>query len=50
MEEKMFGLTAEDVRRIAFQLAVTLKLKRNFNTEDKMAGSDWLRNFMKRHP
>jgi hypothetical protein len=44
-------LPGKDVRCLAYQLAVHYKIK--FPTywhENKMAGRDWLVNFMKRHP
>lgn len=50
MEERMYGLIPEDIRKIAFQLAVRSDLKNNFNKEKEMAGEDWFQKFMKRHP
>ena len=50
MEERLFGLTSYDVRRLAYQLAEKLKLCHNFNHEKCMAGKDWFQAFIKRHP
>ncbi|XP_043464091.1 uncharacterized protein LOC122499682 [Leptopilina heterotoma] len=50
MEERMFGLTAEEIRKLAFQLAIKTKIKHPFNSEKGIAGPDWFEKFMKRHP
>ena len=49
MERALFGLTAIDVRRLAFELAERAQLNHKFNAASRMAGLDWLRGFMKRH-
>lgn len=38
------------VRSIAYQFAVELNLPHKFNTEEKLAGYDWLYSFMERNP
>ena len=48
MGKRFFGLTREDVRRLAFQLAEAAGLETPF-TDDR-AGRDWFDRFMKRHP
>ena len=49
MESMMFGLTTNDVRCLAFQLAERNGLSNQFNKENEKAGKDWLYHFMKRH-
>ena len=44
----MFGLTAFDVRKLAYDVAVQHNLRHPFNDETKLAGVDWLNSFMKR--
>lgn len=50
MESRLFGLTTKDLRRLAFQLAEKNNIKHTFNQGDQMAGLDWLKGFLKRHP
>lgn len=50
MESNLFGLTPRDIRYIAFQLAERLNLQHKFDRDTKMAGEDWFRGFMIRHP
>lgn len=50
MSDRLFGLTSSDIRRLAFQLAESLKLKHTFSRKNKMAGWQWLKDFLKRHP
>nr|XP_042911567.1 MFS-type transporter clz9-like [Parasteatoda tepidariorum] len=46
-----YGLTTKDVRKLAYQCAVTYQLKFPDNwSEFEMAGIDWLRGFLKRCP
>ncbi|KAL2089428.1 hypothetical protein ACEWY4_014116 [Coilia grayii] len=47
MERALFGLTAADVRRLAYELAEKMGLKHTFNSEQKMAGKDWLKEVLK---
>ena len=49
MEQMLFGITADDVRILAYQLAESNKLKHNFSKSTKRAGRDWLAGFLKRH-
>src|SRR6218665_2788411 len=48
IEEKFFGLTMEDVRKLAYQLAVRNGLIRSESKEDSF-GKDWLKGFLRRH-
>lgn len=50
MEERLFGLTTLDLRRLADQLAVRNSKAHNFNTDKQMVGVDWLKGFLRRHP
>ncbi|XP_018578256.1 uncharacterized protein LOC108916477 [Anoplophora glabripennis] len=50
MERRLFGLTMQDFRSVAFQLAVKNGLDHSFNKDKKMAGKDWMAKFMDRHP
>lgn len=49
MEERLFGLTPMDIRKLAFQLAEKSKLENPFNKENQCAGPDWFESFMKRN-
>ena len=50
MEEKLFGLTYIDLRKMAYELAEANSVEHNFNKEDGMAGKHWLYGFLKRFP
>ncbi|XP_017473048.1 PREDICTED: uncharacterized protein LOC108364016 [Rhagoletis zephyria] len=50
MEAKLFGLTQNDIRSLAFQLAVKNSLPNSFSVIKETAGRDWLRLFLRRHP
>jgi len=47
-----FGLTANDIRRMAFEFAVQNNTPKAslFNADKKIAGLDWYSAFMERHP
>jgi hypothetical protein len=49
MENSLFGLTTVEVRRLAYDLAVRLRIE-NHPFTAKCAGKDWLKGFMHRHP
>ena len=49
MEKALYGLTTNDIRRLAYELACKMKLPHNFNKDSCMAGKDWLAGFMARH-
>jgi len=49
MQHPLFGLTAIDVRRLAFEFTKRAQLNIKFNATSRMAGLEWLRGFMKRH-
>ena len=50
MESMLFGLTIDDVRVLAYQLAESNGLQHPFNTTVRKAGWDWVNGFRKRHP
>lgn len=50
METKLFGVTYDDLRKIAFQLAEKNNIPHPFNKNTKEAGKDWVFGFLKRHP
>ena len=50
MEEKLFGLTYIDLRKMAYELAEANSVEHNFNKKDRMAGKYWLYGFLKRYP
>lgn len=45
MERRLFGLTAYDVRKLAYELAEKNSIKHYFSEESKIAGKDWLIGF-----
>lgn len=50
MESRLFGLTMKDLRSLAYQLAEKNGLWHRFNTETCLAGQDWVKGFLARHP
>lgn len=50
MESHLFGLNLMDLRRLVYQYCDINKIANPFNKERKMAGDDWARSFLKRHP
>lgn len=49
LQQRFFGMTPLDMRRLAFQLAETRKVDHQFNRSKQMAGRKWLRSFMSHH-
>jgi len=49
MEARFFGLTCQDVRRLAYELAHKNGIAHRFNTEKEMAAKKWLYGFLKRN-
>lgn len=45
-----FGLNHKEIRQLAFQIAEKYKLDHPFDRKLEMAGADWLRLFLRRHP
>ena len=50
MEVKFYGISIQEVRHLAFQLAERNKIPHDFNRDAQMAGWDWNYAFMRRHP
>ena len=50
MEEIFFGLSLLDLRRLAYDLAERNAIRHPFNPAKKLAGEDWAKNFLRRHP
>lgn len=50
MESRLFGLTVKDLQLLAFQLAERNGLSHRFNNTTGMAGQDWAKGFLSRHP
>lgn len=50
LEELMFGLTINEVRELAFDIAEEMKIPHKFNKQQRMAGKKWYYGFMRRHP
>ncbi|KAF2886293.1 hypothetical protein ILUMI_19880 [Ignelater luminosus] len=48
-QERLFGLTLHDLRRLAFELAERNNLPNNFNKTTQTAEKDWLYGFLNRH-
>ena len=49
MEKALFGLSTLYVRKLAYDFVTKLGISHRFNKETKMAGSEWLRGFLRRH-
>jgi len=45
MDQMFHGLRRQDIKRMAFQLAIRNDLKRPFNQAKSAAGEKWLRSF-----
>ncbi|CAH1992525.1 unnamed protein product [Acanthoscelides obtectus] len=50
MEKKFYGLRRQDVKHMAFQLAIRNGLRHPFSQRTGSAGKKWLRGFLARHP
>ena len=50
MENRLFGLTMKDLRRIAFKLAERNNIRHPFSNDNEAAGMKWLALFFKRNP
>ena len=49
MQRRFYGLRIHDLRHLAFDLCEKAKISHPFNKKTKMAGKDWVRNFLARH-
>lgn len=50
LQNRGFAPTRDDLRTMAYEFAVKLKLNHRFNHEKEKAGYDWLNLFLLRHP
>ncbi|CAH2092167.1 unnamed protein product [Euphydryas editha] len=50
MEKNYYGVTASDLKRMAFQLAIRNNIPHPFSLTKKKAGKKWMKLFMARHP
>lgn len=50
LEQRFYGVSITDLRRLAFQLAERNNIPHRFSKEKMMAGKDWVASFRKRHP
>ncbi|XP_049869645.1 uncharacterized protein LOC126369338 [Pectinophora gossypiella] len=50
LDDMYFGMTAKNLRILAFEFAERNNISHRFNRDAKAAGKDWLRGFLKRHP
>ena len=49
LSNRFFGMTTEQVRRLAFEFAERNGVRHTFDRHLRMAGVDWLASFRKRH-
>ncbi|KAJ4446411.1 hypothetical protein ANN_13107 [Periplaneta americana] len=49
MEERFFGVTRTDLKRLAYSLASANNIPNKFNEKTESAGKKWLQAFLKRH-
>ena len=50
MDARCFGVTRNNVRELAYEIATINGIKHRFNTEKRMTGKEWEQGFRKRHP
>lgn len=50
MKEFFSGVSRRDIRELAFQYAEDNHLNHPFDVNTRMAGEDWVKNFLKRNP
>ena len=50
MQARFFGLSGDDVRQVAYELAVLNKIEHPFDVGKGKAGRKWLQCFISRHP
>uniref|UniRef100_UPI0035902D71 uncharacterized protein n=1 Tax=Myxine glutinosa TaxID=7769 RepID=UPI0035902D71 len=49
MQRRLYGLRMRDMQRLAFDVAEKAQISHPFNRESRMAGKDWVQNFLSRH-
>ena len=50
LQSRFYGLTIDEVRQIAFKIAEQIGDENRFNTHQQLAGKNWVRCFLQRHP
>lgn len=50
LEERFFGMSRDDLKNLAFQIAEANRIPHRFNQKKKQAGDKWYYSFLKRHP
>jgi hypothetical protein len=50
LEASGFAPTRTDLRVVAYSFSVKLGVQGKFNKDKKVAGCDWFKSFMQRHP
>nr|XP_049698141.1 jerky protein homolog-like [Helicoverpa armigera] len=50
MDRRFYGLRLQDIKYMAFQLAIKNNLRHPFSVTKASAGKKWLRGFLRRHP
>ena len=50
LESSFFGITATELRKLAYQFAEKYKVHHRFNREIEMAGKKWYYKFMRDNP
>jgi hypothetical protein len=50
LESRFYGLTRQTVLRLVYQIAKANNIATRFNDDKQIAGKEWLRGFLHRHP
>lgn len=50
LDERYFGFSASELRKVAYQFAERNNIRHPFNDQKQEAGKDWLASFLSRHP
>lgn len=50
MAKKFYGITQQQLRKLAYDFAVAKNIKNIFSSEKRMAGKCWVYSFLKRNP
>ena len=50
MQQRFYGLSSIQLKRLAFDLAVKNGISHPFNAQNGRAGKDWMTGFIRRHP
>ena len=50
MQQRFYGLTLTDIRRMAFAIAESKGVAQLFDADKRMAGLHWLKGFLRRNP